>query len=79
MDETQRSESCHLEARHRHTPFPAKLQNRSNLCYVNATMQAFQWLSEVAGADCGRLQSGRGIMRTAHAISLPDCLTLRTL
>ena len=79
MDETQRSESCHLEARRRHTPFPAKLQNRSNLCYANATMQALQWLSEVAGADCGRLQSGRGIMRTAHAISLPDCLTLRSL
>ena len=79
MDETQRGESCHLEARHRHTPFPAKLQNRSNLCYANATMQALQWLSEVAGADCGRLQSGRGIMRTAHAISLPDCLTLRSL
>ena len=60
-------------------PFPARLQNRSNLCYANATMQALHWLSEVAGTDCGRLQSGRGILRTARAISLPDCLTLRSL
>ena len=74
MDETQRSESCHLEARRRHTPFPAKLQNRSNLCYANATMQALQWLSEVAGADCVQADSQAAASCGQHMLS--PCLTV---
>ena len=74
MDETQRSESCHLEARRRHTPFPAKLQNRSNLSYVNATMQAlhngYLKLRELTVAGCSQAAASCG----QHMLS--PCLTV---
>ncbi|CAE7783358.1 unnamed protein product [Symbiodinium sp. CCMP2592] len=61
------------------TPFPARLVNRTGLCYANSTLQALLWLSEISGTDFGQLQQGRRLLRTNQAICLPDCLSLRRL
>ena len=56
-----------------------RLVNRTNVCYINATLQVLVWLTEFSGTCLGRLQAVSGILRAGRGIHLPDCFVLRGL
>ena len=59
--------------------YTTKLLNHSNVCYINATMQALIWLMEFSEACLGQLQAAARILRSNRGVHLPDCLALRGL
>ena len=59
--------------------FNTRMVNRTNVCYINATLQVLVWLVEFSGACLGRLQAVSGILRAGRGIHLPDCFALRGL
>ena len=59
--------------------FNTRMVNRTNVCYINATLQVLVWLMEFSGACLGRLQAVSGILRAGRGIHLPDCFALRGL
>ena len=44
--------------------YTTKLLNHSNVCYINATVQALVWLVEFGGACLGQLQAAVRILRS---------------
>ena len=56
--------------------YTTKLLDHSNVCYINATVQALVWLMEFGGACLGQLQAAVRILRSNRGVHLPDCMAV---
>ena len=60
----------------------ARLENRTNVCYVNSVFQVMHWVGTVSTdpEQCfGRLKAGLQLLRAAGTVPLVSTLTLRAL